>query len=82
MDSLTENRVLLMALGSTAGLTAAMGTGLFPDLNEYFELVSFGSPAARNQVLVLMGLDFFGAFAVETVSKFLLLRTKPRIATY
>ena len=41
MESLRENRALLISLLSTGGLVMALAMGLMPDFAEQFEIVDF-----------------------------------------
>ena len=74
MQSLREYRPLLYALGATFALAVAGASEMFPEWNEWFELVPFPNEEFRNAMLAAIFADLGGAWFVEKTSRFLFSR--------
>lgn len=70
MQSLFENRPLFLSLVMTELFTLMLVTEMNPDLNAYFEMVSFPSDL-RQTILVVMVLNFVACLIFEKISYFI-----------
>jgi manganese-transporting P-type ATPase len=65
MQSITKNRPMFYALCVLVFMVFYLASEADPDLNEYLEIVKFPSDDFRNELLSILAVDMFGAFAIE-----------------
>jgi len=71
MTGLTENRPLLWSLLASFILTFMFASESLPNLNKYFQLVSFPDEAYRNFILTILVLDVVVSFCFDRLMKFI-----------
>jgi cation-transporting ATPase 13A1 len=75
-ESLRENKALYFSLTGLYGLAIFCAAQIFPELNEYVELVPM-EPSFSDFMVKSILLDFAGAYAVEYVSNLLFSDHRP-----
>ncbi|KAF6038273.1 ATP13A1 [Bugula neritina] len=77
MQSLRENKLLFYSIGVSTFVIFSLASGMMPELAEYIELVPFPSEF-RNVLVMVLLVDFIGAWLADRVCQFLFERTKPK----
>ncbi|EFX70258.1 hypothetical protein DAPPUDRAFT_217456 [Daphnia pulex] len=80
MESLKENRVLLYSLIGTGSFILGLVLGVFPEINQEFGIVDFGTEY-RNLLAGVLLADFALAFLVDRICLFIFGEGKLKIAT-
>ncbi|KAK6631960.1 hypothetical protein RUM44_006990 [Polyplax serrata] len=78
MESLWENRALMMSLVGSAAAILSLAFGIFPELSEYLEIVDFSSEFRWVLVQVLFA-DFILSFGLDRICLWLLGEGKLKI---
>ena len=68
MEALSTNKGLMIVLVASATLTAMLAGGALPELYAYIELAPLPTEELLTDLMGLMGLDFFGCYAIEWVA--------------
>lgn len=66
-----ENKPLRTSLSIVGGISIVAALELYPDFNEWLQLVPM-PPAFRLRLILAMAVDFFGCMAVEHLSYYFL----------
>lgn len=74
MTGITENRPLLWSLAGTFILTFMFASESVPQMNRYFQLVSFPDDAFRDFILILLVFDLVGSFLFDRLMRFIFAR--------
>lgn len=74
MTGITENRPLLWSLAGTFILTFMFASESVPQMNRYFQLVSFPDDAFRDFILIILVLDLVGSFLFDRLMRFIFAR--------
>lgn len=65
MQSIRKNKPMFYALCVLVVMVFYLASEADPDLNEYLEIVKFPSDEFRNELLSILAVDMFGAYAIE-----------------
>jgi len=74
MTGITENRPLLWSLAGTFILTFMFASESVPQMNRYFQLVSFPDERFRDFILTILVLDLLGSFLFDRLMRFVFAR--------
>jgi cation-transporting ATPase 13A1 len=74
MTGITENRPLLWSLAGTFILTFMFASESVPQMNRYFQLVSFPDDRFRDFILIILVLDLLGSFVFDRLMRFIFAR--------
>jgi manganese-transporting P-type ATPase len=74
MTGISENRPLLWSLAGTFILTFMFASETVPEMNRYFQLVSFPDDTFRSFILKILLLDLAGTFLFDRVMKLVFAR--------
>lgn len=78
MQSLSENKPLRNSLMATGGFTLACAAELFPDWNEFLELVPLPTPEFRYTMVLILVLDYVLCDRIEALAMWLFLDRNPK----
>lgn len=77
-ESLMENKPLRNSLAAVGAICAVAALELFPEFNEWLELVEM-PPNFKIQLVSALLIDFFGCFLIEFASHRLFFSNKPKL---
>lgn len=77
-ESLMENKPLRNSLGAVGLICVVAALELFPEFNEWLELVPM-PPHFKIQLVSALAVDFFGCFLIEFASHRLFFSSKPKL---